>query len=426
MPVDCGAARRSASLETLHGASSHLLLLIFLHLRADERLRCAAVCKTWRALVKCPLLWRTINLSAVQTACDALLSAATANSAGGLRTLDVTGCSAISHVALLRAVQANATSLCTLRACRGLNGAHYSSVEEIEALVSSAPLLQRLEVDACCSAGDARRLLRGEIAPAGREDFKFIAVRHLIVEFDFEAATAADVKELAADVAKCDTLTKLAVVRAPLAHPAALKSLIDAALARRLSTLCLGDCNLGFSAVPTLARLLRSRTALTNLTVHNSGRQLFNARGAALFARALRASASLTSLSMMAVDLWRCPAAASVLIDASKGLNRLIVAGNVVPAAAQDASGRALGKLLDVSALSEEIDVSDCALADAGLAALVNALPRNRTLRVLRCANNRMTTDFALLRLLPAVRANASLCMIMLEHGVPVSVGRAR
>lgn len=55
------------------------------------------------------------------------------------------------------------------------------------------------------------------------------------------------------------------------------------------------------------------------------------------------------------------------------------------------------------------LDVSHCRLADEGLGLLVEALRTNTHLEVLQCRSNGMSARFARTRLLPAVRANASL-----------------
>jgi hypothetical protein len=64
-------------------------------------------------------------------------------------------------------------------------------------------------------------------------------------------------------------------------------------------------------------------------------------------------------------------------------------------------------------------------LGDAGLAPIFEALPLNRHLRMLNAGYNDMSEAFARERLLPAVRANATLCELECansEPGAPAAV----
>jgi hypothetical protein len=72
--------------------------------------------------------------------------------------------------------------------------------------------------------------------------------------------------------------------------------------------------------------------------------------------------------------------------------------------------GAALGALVaaDAPAL-QELHLTFMNLDDGGLFPLCQALPRNTHLRKLNVSHTRFTTEFAALRLLPAVQANNSL-----------------
>ncbi len=72
--------------------------------------------------------------------------------------------------------------------------------------------------------------------------------------------------------------------------------------------------------------------------------------------------------------------------------------------------GQALGALVaaDAPALTE-LDVSNGCLGDAGMGPLIDALPLNTHLRTLIIVYACITEAFTAQRLLPAVRANASL-----------------
>ena len=69
------------------------VLDVFAQLPADQRLRCAEVCRGWRATVAIPELWRRLDLSpasgVAQPATAALLHAAGARAGGALTMLDV-------------------------------------------------------------------------------------------------------------------------------------------------------------------------------------------------------------------------------------------------------------------------------------------------------------------------------------------------
>ncbi len=79
-----------------------LLLEVLSRLPVDCRLRCAAVCRAWRTALNEHSLWRRLDLSPAtgglaRAASDALLRAAAKRAAGDLQTLDVSGCTALSH-----------------------------------------------------------------------------------------------------------------------------------------------------------------------------------------------------------------------------------------------------------------------------------------------------------------------------------------
>jgi hypothetical protein len=73
--------------------------------------------------------------------------------------------------------------------------------------------------------------------------------------------------------------------------------------------------------------------------------------------------------------------------------------------------------LADAPAL-QTLRINACMLEDAGLGPLFDALPRNTHLRELHCGNNNMSDAFARERLLPAVRANASLRELQADYFV--------
>ncbi len=65
----------------------------------------------------------------------------------------------------------------------------------------------------------------------------------------------------------------------------------------------------------------------------------------------------------------------------------------------------------------EALQLSWCRLGDAGLGPLVDALPRNSHLCQLNIKGNGRSAAFAAQRLLPAVRANASIRDLAADKG---------
>jgi Leucine-rich repeat (LRR) protein len=201
---------------------------------------------------------------------------------------------------------------------------------------------------------------------------------------------------------------------APLDAPAALDAVVDAALARRLSSVTLHRCRLSPASVPALARLLGGDT-LSELHINNAFEQLLDEPAATLLANALRANTSLTALTLHTINLWHDAAAATEFMGALTGHPRLRVLdlsynGQPRQGALQAAQvGAKLAALLLANAPALQTLIRfDMQLFDAGMRPVVEALRHNTYLTTLNCSNNR-SEAFARNKLLPAVRANASL-----------------
>jgi hypothetical protein len=395
-----------------------LLQAILARLPVDCRLHCATVCRSWRGALDEPSLWLRLDLSAAggvrpRHACDALLSAAVARADGKLQLLDATGCSRLSRAALLAAAAANGEALRELRLC----GAPPLSLADAEALALAAPLLRTLLADACAfSAGDARRLLRNE------PPFEPLRLRRLDVRGVY--AHESVIEALAADLASHASLTRLELA-ASLHSPASLDAVVHAALARRLTHVGFCYCRLSFESAPALARLIAGG-CLRELAIRGEHNQLLDGDAAALLGAALAENSSLTALTLRGIRLWSHPAAAALLLRALTGhasLRSLDIGFNQAEDAG-DVIGDALGALVcaDAPALTR-LDAFDCQLGDAALGPLWDALPRNTHLRTLRCEAAPMCDAFAEERLLPAVRANASLrtLTLRLPPGAPTA-----
>jgi hypothetical protein len=395
-----------------------VVLLIFAQLPVDLRARCSCVCRGWRAALTERSLWTRLDVSrtsgVMTRVTDALLRGAAARAGGELEALDVSRCRTVSRAALLAVVTAAAGALRRLRVCNSAcsfvfeDGERPLLLDEVETLLRAAPLLRVFDADVDCrgaaGAADARRALRseGSLAP----------LRVHGLRASLGDAAEADVLALAADVASHAWLRELCLDGA-VATPAALDAVLDAARACGVPSLHFNSCSLTAASAPALARLLAGG-AVAKLHVWRAP-ALLDAQAAALLAGALRANATLTSLQLSRVGLWDDLGAAAALLGALTAhprLQQLHLSGNEVADARDcEAAGALLGALLAANAPPLALlDVSECALGDAGLqAALRAALPANTHLRTLDVASNRSTRACARDVLLPAVRANGSL-----------------
>jgi hypothetical protein len=416
----------SASAAALAPLPLPLVLHVFSLLPVACRLRCREVCRGWRAaLTEHPSLWAALDLTRPGGgACDVrFLRAAAACARGSLHTLRLAcgedalldGNSMLHELCAVAA--ANASTLRLLRLDTPKN-VPCPECAELEHLLRAAPQLPALEAEVCCVGMDAARaVLRGE-AP-----FAPLRAHTLTVVGGWGAVTDDEVFALAADVAAHRSPTsQLDLHRVPLSTPAALGAVVEALLARRLPRVGLSACSLGPASAPALARLLRC-DALTTLNLFNGGEEeapLLDAPSAALLGGALRANATLTSLSLDWVRLWEHADSAAALLGAltaHRSLRALSFAGNSASPfdgeaaeARREAAGAALGALLHANAPAlRTLDVSFCDLREAGMLPLLEGLRHNTHLRALNCEENDPCEVFERCALLPAVRANTSL-----------------
>jgi hypothetical protein len=400
-----------------------LALALFALLPVDQRLRCAEVCPAWRAMLSDVSLWLRLDLSpagGVARATDALVRAAAARAAGGLRALDLTDCVDITQGAMRSVAAENAGALVELRMAAACC-VRFVSMQQLEALLHAAPLLRVLEADADCgSAEDARRVLRNE-AP-----FRPLRVHSMYVSGLYVSgvyvpgfADAAAVRSCAEDAAAHASLTGLAVSNAPLNEPDLLDAIVDLALHCRLTYLVLHECGLSPASAPALARLVGG-SALSTLALCNhepAEHPLLDEPAALLLGNALRANTTLTSATFKCMELFNDAAAVTTLLGAltaHPSLQKLDLSYNYSDDEADDhapaaltAAGAALGTLVAANAPAlRELRLQESCLTDAGLGPLVDALQGNTHLRVLVFGGNAITGAFERERLLPAVRAN--------------------
>jgi hypothetical protein len=391
-----------------------LTLRVFALVPLDTRLRCAEVCPGWHKALADTSLWAELDLTQLSSgvACTgALLCAATKRARGGLQTLRLPDFR-LSHATLCGIVAANAA---TLRELRFGQGGATRDCEHVVELLRAAPQLRLLEADMWCgSVDDLQRVLRRE-PPFGALRMRLLEVRW----FNEDAADAnmftAFSIALAADLAASTaSFTGLRLYNVPLSDRAALDAVVDAALARSLSTVELIGCGLSPASAAALARLLRAG-ALTHFGAEFASDLEPDEPATALLGAALRASTLLTSLTLLYGLLWYNPTATVALLDAvtaHPSLRTLNFTVNSFNGTAdfQVAAGAALSRLLVADApFLQTLRINSNELGDAGLGPLFDALPRNTHLRTLDCSDNNMSAAFARDRLLPAVRDNTLL-----------------
>jgi hypothetical protein len=366
---------------------------------------------------------------------DAALRAAVARAGGALVALDVTGCRRIMPAALLAAVTANGSTLRELLCSSsrddavGANTA-WTGFDELPPLLLAAPQLRVLDSDVQCSDEEGDEALqRAYSLLCSEPPFQPLRVRFLSMSAeDVLHINEADALALAAGVAAHPWLLGVQLLHIVFPNGAAVDALLDAALARRVTSLKLSFCDgITPANVPALARLIEGG-ALTELCFDPNGVQLFDdVAGAELFAHALRQCSTLTSLSLVDARLWHDLDVARALLAALTTHPRLRTLALYCnrcdddmgfDAAHQAAVGALLGALVaaDAPAL-HTLNVSRSAFGDAVMGPLFAALPRNTHLRSLDTVSHGISAAFARDVLLPAVRANTGLRMLRTRNG---------
>jgi hypothetical protein len=425
-----GAASRQerAPAATIADLPHAIFLLIFALLPVDARLRCAEVCRAWRACCLERSLWTRLDFSPAsgvlcrRDTAELMFHTAVGRCGfGHLRALDVSRFFALSEALLTVVVRLNAGALHELCICHGLDipkdDDWLLNGENVATLLHAAPQLRSLEADVpfLRDVDEAACMLRR--APP------FAALHLRGLRFQFAPnADVASLTALATAVSECATITDVFLEEAPLRAPAALAAVVDAALVRRLTTLTLVNASLSPASVPALVRLLHEGGALRTLTILNGQRLLLDAPAATLLADALRANSTITMLSFNGCDLWRNMDAARTLLAALTGhasIQALRLTCNEVHDGLGVTVGQALGSVLAASSALRELNVLQMitrmlmplqqGLGDAGMARLLTGLARNTQLRRLDVSRNRISEAFADEVLLPAAQAHPAL-----------------
>ena len=268
-----------------------LALRIFSLLPADQRLRCAEVCRAWRATVALPALWRRLDLSPASGVAfhdlAALLRAAVARAGGALKELEVSDTN-IGAADLCRVLRSSAGSVDEIH--RSDTKRPLLGVQSVTALLAAAaPRLRELRAGVCCTVeqdvSDATKLLEG------RPSFAPLRVRSLCAGAHTGALPPTLARALA-DARLQPGLSRLMLNEADLRPPSSLDAVVDAIVARRrLRQLIMFGCMLSPAVIPALARAVCDG-ALTSLKFINCGGTFLDAAGGATLGDALRANST--------------------------------------------------------------------------------------------------------------------------------------
>ncbi len=161
-PQRSAAARRVAPtpLDVLPPAvAQHIFSL----LPVDARLRAAAVCRSWRALLAERSLWTRLDLSAVRPflSRDGILGVAAARAGGHLEVIRLPEWTWNIHHPLLKVLDANARTMRELTLLRSRGWASAPDSSDVAALLRAAPELRLLEInDVECHGAAALSVLR--------------------------------------------------------------------------------------------------------------------------------------------------------------------------------------------------------------------------------------------------------------------------
>ena len=382
-----------------------LVLHIFSLLPADLRLRCAEVCRGWRATVALPALWRRLDLSdtsGVTRTTPALMHAAVARASSALTVLDLS-------FEAFDAPNELCAALCASSAVQEIHLTRWQLyVNEVTAMVAAAPQLRELHAAIMCEsdATDAAAALL-----EGRAPFAPLRLQELVLnghEARPNAVLPSAVALALADARLQPDLTSVRLSSVNLRAALEFDALADAVVARpRLTKLIFEGCELPHAAAPVLARALRG-SALAHLELDSVTSFLDVAGGAALLGDALHATSTLTVLVLR--QLIEPAASLTPILRSLVGHRSLRVLDLGGTSLGDATAAAALAALLaaDAPALTELV-LEFCFMGEAGLGQLCDALRRNSHLRLLDIRDNDVPAAFFRDRLLPAVCANTSL-----------------
>lgn len=180
----------------------------------------------------------------------------------------------------------------------------------------------------------------------------------------------------------------------------------------RLRDLFVFDCSVTPALAPDLTWALdNARLIGLKITGDFGGARLLAADSVTPLCAAL-AGSSLRDLDLKRLNLFQAPELGIKLLGALKGhptLKELSLADNPVPEAARASVGAAFAALLTTESPLINLIVDFCALGDAGMRPLLEALRVTPKLKCFDCCGSRVSGAFARNVFLPAIRANTSL-----------------
>ena len=292
---------------------------VFLLLPADQRLRCSEVSRAWRSLLANTSLWCCLNLSAhsgIIRFSEALFRAAIAKAGGQLRELNVNGRSRgetthwmLSTPTLVDALASNAATLKVLQALRPSLATFYTPAE-VGLFLEAAPFSLCYLCAVADNVEQARRYVCNE-PPYGQ-----LRLHALDVIGDGQLDSLESLEAFCTDLRKHPTIVNIVIRGASLGTAAAMRVIVNAAIALRVMTIGLVYCGCTRACVPELTRLVSAGT-LDQMVLYNLDVELFEAGpDTDQFCAAVRASASLNRLEFDRCGLNPDAAAVSAFINA--------------------------------------------------------------------------------------------------------------
>ena len=160
-PTSCGNAAFDFGF-ALSSLPTQALCAVLLHLPLDNRMRCAEVCRSWRAMLAERSLWLHLDLGVTSHPCDGLLRAAARRALRNVRSLDVTGAlhpfGKVTIEALCEVAAQNVGLQCVRML--GDDGGEVD-MDLLRLLLHSAPRLAELHADVAANAEEALALVCG-------------------------------------------------------------------------------------------------------------------------------------------------------------------------------------------------------------------------------------------------------------------------
>lgn len=445
MPPRRSARAAAAAARARWGPFAALPLPLFQRVAAllsvEERLRCRGVCRAWRDALSDPALWSCLELELCCEHVDGgrslrLLRAAAAVAGGTLRQLHLS-VRPVMHMWLcddaVRAVADCAASLEELHVCVNRTDAHALLEqwggrlrdEHLRTLIAAAPRLRALHADVACTAAEARALLRNQ------PPFQALRLRGVfLIRGTALYEAPAGVPDVAAALEHAAAHASVQSITLETHWPCeprvwdALTSTARALRLRHFSLRCAQDDELRDATALALARFLAEVDSLEALEIH-ALHAYFTAAGGRALAQALRAS-RLRAFVLATYDVFEEPFAPAIFaaLTGHPTLRRLVISvlsGGSIGEARRAALGPLLGALVtSPDSRLEALCVPRSDLRDAGLGPLFDALPRARSLRELDVRQNLASVACVRQRLLPALRANASLRRLVCAQAKPL------